>query len=128
MSGDITGLPLLALLGCISGAIAGGLIILFRLSVESGSLWIIGSQSYQDFESLTALSRLLICFFGALIVGLLLHYLNPKARIVDQKRFGAVCRCKPEPDHRSVSWSRGPLRSSWCRQWQPSWPGLTYPQ
>jgi len=82
MSGDITGLPLLALLGCISGAIAGGLIILFRLSVESGSLWLIGSQSYQDFESLTALSRLLICFFGALIVGLLLHYLNPKARIV----------------------------------------------
>lgn len=82
MSSNIKGLPLLALLGLLCGLVAGGLIVLFRLALEYGSHIILAEQSLQGFDQLTGPMRLLLCIFGALVVGLLLHLLKPKDRLV----------------------------------------------
>ncbi len=82
MSSNVEGLPLLAALGIICGLLAGGLIVLFRLAVDHGSYLILGDQNLQGFDQLSGTTRLLLCIFGALLVGVLLHLLKPKDRLV----------------------------------------------
>ena len=82
MSSNVEGLPLLAALGIVCGILAGGLIVLFRLAVDHGTYLILGEQNAQGFEQLSGAARLLLCIFGALLVGLLLHLLKPKDRLV----------------------------------------------
>jgi len=82
MSSNVEGLPLLAAVGIVCGILAGGLIVLFRLAVDHGTYLILGEQNAQGFEQLSGAARLLLCIFGALLVGLLLHLLKPKDRLV----------------------------------------------
>ena len=81
MSSNVEGLPLLAFLGFICGILAGGIIVLFRLSVEHGSSFILGTQNLQGFEALSGPMRLILCVMGALAVGIILHFLKPKDRL-----------------------------------------------
>jgi len=81
MSSNVEGLPLLAFLGVICGILAGGIIVLFRLSVDYGSSFILGTQNLQGFEELSGPMRLSLCVLGALIVGVVLHFLKPKDRL-----------------------------------------------
>ena len=82
MSSNVEGLPLLAAVGIVCGILAGGLIVLFRLVVDHGTYLILGEQNVQGFEQLSGAARLLLCVFGALLVGLFLHLLKPKDRLV----------------------------------------------
>ncbi len=82
MSSNVEGLPLLAVLGCLCGALAGGVIIAFRLFVDFSSTILLGQETTQGFESLSPKLRILLCVFGAMLVGIILHLLKPKSRIV----------------------------------------------
>lgn len=82
MSSNFEGLPLLALLGLLSGVVAGGLIIIFRLALESTAEQLLPNGDIGGFESLSGLSRILLCVGGGLLVGLILHCLKPKNRSV----------------------------------------------
>ena len=80
ISKNIEGLPLLALLGLLCGLFAGGIIILFRLFMDGLASRILPDGNIEGFESLTPLMRLALCIGGGLIVGLILHALNPNKR------------------------------------------------
>lgn len=75
----IDALPQMTLLGLISGALAAGLIVLFRLAIET-PLGIILTDG--SFESLSLFWRFALPFGGAIIIGLLLQSLNENHRQV----------------------------------------------
>lgn len=71
--GSLDALPALAALGFISGILAGGVIVLFRLFIESGFiLWHTG-DSAGDFESTPWWFRLILPTLGGILVGFILH-------------------------------------------------------
>ncbi len=75
-------LPQLAVLGMISGLLAGGVIVLFRLTVDLGqSAYLPGGQT-EDFESLAPWLRLVAATAGGLLVGLLFQALAAPDRRV----------------------------------------------
>lgn len=80
MSSTYEGLPLLALLGLICGVLAGGVIILFRLSMDAAAHFYLPNGDIEGFESLSATARFLLCVGGALILGLFVHNLSAKSR------------------------------------------------
>lgn len=82
MSSNFDGLPLLALLGLICGIVSGGVIIAFRLAMQSGGDLILPGGNIEGFEALSKEARLFLCVAGGLIVGLLLHSLKDKSRSV----------------------------------------------
>ncbi len=82
MSNNFEGLPLLASLGLICGLVAGGVIILFRLSMETAAEHWLPNGDIEGFEALSGIERLLLCVLGGLAVGLILHLLKPKSRSV----------------------------------------------
>lgn len=83
LANDIEGLPLLALLGLICGVFSGGVIIVFRLAIESNVLGLLLPDNNPDgFESLSPLARFLLCSLGGLVVGLILHVLKARSRNV----------------------------------------------
>ena len=82
MSSNFEGLPLLAILGLICGLVSGGLIIFFRLTMESGADLILPSGDLEGFESLSKEARFFLCVGGGLLVGLLFQSLNSKSRNV----------------------------------------------
>ena len=82
MSSNFDGLPLLALLGLICGIVSGGVIIAFRLAMQSGGDLILPAGNIEGFEALSKEARLFLCVAGGLIVGLLLHSLKDKSRTV----------------------------------------------
>jgi len=82
MSNNFEGLPLLAALGLICGLISGGVIILFRLSMETAAQNWLPEGNLEGFESLSGIERLLLCVLGGLAVGLILHVLRLKHRRV----------------------------------------------
>jgi len=70
---SLNALPALAALGFISGILAGGVIVLFRLFIESGFvLWHTGDTA-GDFESTAWWFRLALPTFGGILVGYILH-------------------------------------------------------
>lgn len=82
MSNNFDGLPLLALLGLVCGLLAGGLIILFRYTIDNAAaLWLPGGSA-EGFEGLSSLARFTLCVVGGLVVGLILHFVNRKRRQV----------------------------------------------
>jgi CIC family chloride channel protein len=82
MSGNFEGLPLLAALGLICGVVSGGLIILFRLVMEGAAHQWLPNGDIESFEALSPIGRFMLCTIGGLIVGLILHCLKPKNRVV----------------------------------------------
>ncbi|MDB4512202.1 chloride channel protein [Arenicella sp.] len=82
MSSNFEGLPLLAILGLVCGLVSGGLIILFRMTMESGAGLILPNGDLEGFESLSKEARFFLCVGGGLLVGLLLQSLRDKSRNV----------------------------------------------
>ena len=80
ISKNIEGLPLLALLGLLCGLFAGGVIILLRLFMDGMASRILPDGNIESFEALTPLVRFGLCVSGGLIVGLILHAMNPNKR------------------------------------------------
>ncbi|GHA21398.1 chloride channel protein [Arenicella chitinivorans] len=82
LASQVEGLPMLALLGLVCGLISGGIIILFRLAVDSSSASLLPSGTPEGFDSLSGTTRLLLCLAGGLIVGVVLQLLKARARDV----------------------------------------------
>jgi len=71
-------LPQLTLLGLIAGIASAGIIVAFRLAIDGPLQWVFGSHA-EDFESLPQQWAFLLPFLGAVLIGVLLHYI-PKHR------------------------------------------------
>lgn len=82
MSSSFDGLALLAVLGLVCGLASGGVIILFRLFMDGAASEFLPNGSIESFEDMSRASRFWLCVGGGLIVGLFLHVLKPKARLV----------------------------------------------
>ena len=82
MSSNYQGLALLAVLGLISGLLAGGVIVLFRMSMDAAASQTLPFGDIEGFEDLSHSSRFLLCVGGGLLVGLLLNYLKQNNRSV----------------------------------------------
>ena len=80
--GSLDALPVLAALGFISGILAGGVIVLFRLFIESSFIvWHTG-DSAGDFESAPWWFRLVLPTLGGILVGFILHKVGKNYRQV----------------------------------------------
>ncbi len=75
-------LPLLSLLGVLTGALAGLVIILFRLSIEQVQGLMLPGGDSENFEALAAHWRFLLPLGGALLLGLLFQFLAREQRQV----------------------------------------------
>ena len=82
ISRNIEGMPQLALLGLVCGLLSAGVIILFRLFMESMADLFIPNGDLEGFEQLSPTMRLFLCVAGGLIVGIILQLLKPKTRNV----------------------------------------------
>ncbi|MBX2848012.1 MAG: chloride channel protein [Acidiferrobacterales bacterium] len=82
MSSNFEGLPLLSILGLVCGLVSGGVILLFRLVMESGADLIIPNGNIEGFEGLSSPLRFCLCVAGGLLVGLLLQSFKSKSRTV----------------------------------------------
>lgn len=71
---DINALPLLTLLGLLSGILAGLVIVAFRLLVELPLAWFLPEHG-ENFEGLSPSLRFLLPLTGALVVGFSLQWL-----------------------------------------------------
>ena len=78
---DVDALPQLALLGVITGVFTAGVIISFRLIIDS-SLSFLPSGNPDDFESLPVSLRVGLVLGGAVLLGILLNRYDPSARRV----------------------------------------------
>lgn len=68
-------MPQLTLLGLVTGILAGGVIVLFRLAIEYPLDWLLPAHNP---EALSQAARFVAPVFGALVLGLVVHWL-PKA-------------------------------------------------
>ncbi|MDH3871465.1 MAG: chloride channel protein, partial [Gammaproteobacteria bacterium] len=76
-------LPQLSMLAIPVGLLSGGVIILFRLLVESTQgLFLAGGEGTENYEGLAPLARVLLPTIGALLIGLLWQYLKGASREV----------------------------------------------
>ncbi|EGV49801.1 chloride channel protein [Candidatus Endoriftia persephone] len=67
-------LLLLALLGLITGVIAGAVIVVFRILVESTQGSLLPGNLAENYEGLPALLRFLLPVAGGLLIGLIFHH------------------------------------------------------
>lgn len=67
-------LPMLVLLGVITGTITGIVIIAFRQIIEGSQHWLVPGTDGEGYELLAWQLRLLLPIAGGLIIGLLLHW------------------------------------------------------
>lgn len=79
---SVDALPQLALLGIAAGLLAGGVVIAFRLLVETVQDVALPPGQPENYEGLTLLSRFLLAVTGALVVGIALQLLKPARREV----------------------------------------------
>lgn len=82
MSNNYEGLPLLALLGLVCGLLSGGVIILFRMAMDTTAQSFLPLGTIESFEQLSSLERFVLCAGGGLLIGVILHLLKPKNRSV----------------------------------------------
>lgn len=82
MAGGFDGLSQLSFLAVICGLLSGGIIILFRWSIEIGIGIFADNPKVNDFESLDTRYRFLLVFVGSILVGLFFQSLAPKNRQV----------------------------------------------
>jgi len=71
-------LPLLALLGIVSGLVTGGVIIVFRFFIESTQAGFLPDANPENYEALPAVVRFLLPAGGGVILGLLFSRLDKK--------------------------------------------------
>jgi len=76
----IDALPQLALMGVISGLLAGSVIILFRILTESVQARYLPQGEIEHFEALIQSYRLLVPTFGGLLIGVLFQVVPAEAR------------------------------------------------
>jgi len=72
---EVDTVPQLAVLGILVGLLAGGVIIGFRLTIESAQSSFLPGAVPENYESLEPVLRLLLPVGGGLIIGLLWHHL-----------------------------------------------------
>ena len=69
----VEGVPQLALLGAISGIIAGLVIVAFRILIEHAQMSFLPGADAENYEALSPMMRLLLATVGGLVVGVLLE-------------------------------------------------------
>jgi H+/Cl- antiporter ClcA len=79
---SLDALPQLSMLAIPVGLLSGGVIILFRLLVESTQDLFLPGQGAENYEALAPLWRVLLPTAGALLIGLLWQYLKNTTREV----------------------------------------------
>jgi chloride channel protein, CIC family len=80
--GSLDPLPILSVLGLISGLLAGGVVVLFRLFIESGIVLWHSEGGTNDFEYAPWWFRLTLPLVGGILVGLVLHKVGKELRQV----------------------------------------------
>jgi CIC family chloride channel protein len=75
----VEGVPQLALLGAISGIIAGLVIVTFRILIEYTQMSFLPGGDPENYEGLSPVMRLLLATVGGLVVGLLFQYIAKSA-------------------------------------------------
>lgn len=75
-------LPQLALLGLLTGVVTACVILVFRYSIEWGSIYLLGMSSEEGYEELSSYTRVAWCMGGAALLALLLYRYSPSARRV----------------------------------------------
>jgi CIC family chloride channel protein len=78
----VDALPQLALLGLLSGVFTGAVILLFRFAIEFPLGWLLPENDAENYEDLAILTRTLLPLAGAILLGLLLHWLASRDRKV----------------------------------------------
>ena len=73
---DVDSLPQLAVLGLVSGLLAGGVIILFRLIIEHTQSSFLPGGNAESYEALSTSMHFLLPTVGGLIIGLIFHAFN----------------------------------------------------
>ena len=79
---SLDALPQLSMLAIPVGLLSGGIIIAFRLLVESSQGLFLPGGSVENYEGLALLTRLLLPAAGGLIIGLIWQYLHDDSRQV----------------------------------------------
>ena len=74
----INALPQLAMLAIPVGLLSGGIIILFRLLVESSQGLFLPDGGAENYEAMAPLARLLLPALGGLVIGLIWQFLRPE--------------------------------------------------
>ncbi len=75
----VESVPQLALLGAISGIIAGLVIVAFRILIEYTQMSFLPGADAENYEGLSPVMRLLLATVGGLVVGLLFQYIAKSA-------------------------------------------------
>lgn len=73
---SVDALPQLAVLGLLSGLLAGAVIVLFRLIIEQTQISFLPGGDTESYESLSASTRFLLPTLGGLVIGLIFHSVN----------------------------------------------------
>jgi H+/Cl- antiporter ClcA len=81
LSAEEGGVPL-ALLGLLSGLVAGAVIVAFRLGIETAQSSFLPGGGTETYEALDGPTRLGLCLAGGLLVGLLLQAVPARGRAV----------------------------------------------
>jgi chloride channel protein, CIC family len=79
---SLNALPILSVMGLVSGLLAGAVVILFRIFIESGFVLWHSGQGPNDFEGSPWWFRLFLPFVGGFLVGYLLHRVGKDRRQV----------------------------------------------
>ena len=75
---SLEALPLLALLGIVSGLVTGAVIIVFRYLIELAQAGFLPGANPENYEALPAMARFLIPAAGGLVLGLLFSRVDKK--------------------------------------------------
>ena len=108
---SVDALPQLCLLGLVSGVLAGGLMVLFRLLLSLGASLFLPNNDYEAFEALSPVVRALLPLASVILIGAWLWYQPTNARKVGIAHV---------IERLSFHQGRLPLRN-WLNQW---WVGL----
>lgn len=73
---SVDALPQLAILGLISGVLAGAVIVLFRLLIENTQISFLPNGDAENYEALSASLRFGLPAAGGLVIGLIFQYLS----------------------------------------------------
>jgi len=73
---NVDALPQLAILGLVSGLLAGAVIIIFRLLIENVQAGFLADGNTENYESLSATVRFLLPVAGGLLLGLIFQSLK----------------------------------------------------
>lgn len=78
---SVDALPQLAVLGLISGLLAGTVIIAFRLLIENSQLAFLPGGSSENYEALSMLTRFALPAAGGLLIGIIFHSLAARGNV-----------------------------------------------